>query len=301
MQDGQGFHWSPDGQRLAGVVVSRAGLTLWILDGETCRPIATADLEPCMARLPRLVASGVDPDVPIFGGQGARTLHWQWLACSARLVLWAQETTFGTQSTCGAAVFSLTTTCQTVKGVQGTSGLQGGQVMDWGEPLQEPLWGRGAGTFAALSLSNEAILHIPEQKGTTVCSHPQGLSEHKASAQGISTRVELGCRGDSYRFRGPPAIAYAWSPNTCFLAVAGCDGFRDERHALMLHLVDGRSGAVRAECVVTRQQRLNQFIRRVHCQWSPAGGAVCVSLALSRHAMGFGESHVTKFVLRFKT
>ena len=299
MQDGQGFYWSPDGQRLAGIVVSRAGLTLWILDGNTCRPMATAGLEPYMARLPRLVASGVDPDVPIFSGQGARIMHWQWLACSARLVLWAQETTFGTQSTCGAVVLGLTP--RSVKQVQGPLDLHEGTVLDWGEPLQEPLWGWGACTFAALSLSNEAILHIPEQNGSVVCLESRGCSEHTVPAQGMSTRVELGCRGDSYRFRGPPAIAYAWSPNTCFLAVASCDGFRDERHALMLHIVDGRSGAVRAECVVTKQQKLNQFIRRVHCQWSPAGGAVCVSLAVSRHAMGFGESHVTKYVLRFKT
>ena len=289
-----GFLWSPDGLCLAAVLTPLAAPALHVLNGQDLSTVAAAELDPYLGQLPRLTPPETDPEAAIFSGAAEEAVCWQWLPSSTQVAIWAQQTTFGTEYSCGMLFMSLT-----------PGGWELGGVLSLGQPLQQLLWGFGG--LAGLLMSNEAVLLLPARPQCPAGSSPGWGMTRPAAAdrqalplQLTSQAVQLGCKGDIFKYRGPPAIAFAWAPSTCFLAVAACNGLGAYKNALMLHLIDGRSGVVRAERVVTRQRNLNHFIRRVHVAWSPDGSAVCVSLALAQHAMGFGESFVSKFVLPFR-
>lgn len=302
------FEFSPDGSLLAALLFMPAGKLLCLVEAQTLSTVANIELEPAFASLkcPDSTQWGIDNRRP-----SRSALCWQWLPCSARLVVWAMLTWHWDdpedahppdelvyQKLCAAFLATL---------APGNLQLMEMRFRACSDHVQDPKWGLGG--LAAQESDSCAVLLVP---GSVAYAGPSDqlvfawpdLEPAAAASEGL-TRIlpELSVLGPwvSSGF----FTSYAWSPTTVFVAVLMCEAGAEDPNSydsLRLLFVDGRNGRIRAVCKVKWQHAAGSMLVWAHLQWSPSGSALCVSTAehwytrqkrLSKH-------RVQKSVIAFK-
>ena len=288
-----GFSFSPCGSFIAALLNTESGRALCVLDvrkPDTCPCFHHLDLAAAELRLPN-----ADLAEEVWNDQSSR--FWQWLPASssgnpssatlARLAVWlpyeSSESRFR-----GAVLFSF------------TYGRYEPHRMhvEWGVAVHRPVWGLGG--LVALDANNKPQL-LPDHL-LALCPDPsaRGTPAHRLDAELTWQLIELEDVREGYQWkwdRVSPGIAYAWSKDTCFLALACCNGLREKGNQLMLQLVDGRVGAVRAQLVLLELPDLGFLIRRLRLEWSPDGNGICVTIALAQQLRDPNEHSVRKFLM----
>ena len=291
------FSWSPDGLKLGAVLRQPSGKFMLVIDDATTW-LAWIELEPYLAQLPHPEALGRYDD----WGREKKEVLWHWMSCSSRLVVWAQETDY--HHNCGAFQFTLRDRSGEPPDEDTVMEEPVGQLQPWfGQHPFKPVWGFGG--VAALNFSNSiTLLRRPSSGGQAQANDPSsiaGLLPH----QRFWMQICLGTRESLYQWSwdGKDGLAFAWAPNSCFLAVISSGFHREPTDKVLMRLVDGRCGAARIECVLLEQQGVGKLIRRMSVQWSIDGRAMCVSLLMARGPPTTTENHVgvdvRKFVLSF--
>ena len=317
----RGFIWSPDELLLAALIQYTDGIALSIFNAATCTEIARyEEVNSLVYEICHLFSEEVgaphfvwDPMSSTSEASGCtdphltRGLRLQWLPCSTRVALWlksgsswqlhasqTEQDPYVHTKTCEAVTFVL---------VDGDLHHQARlPVADQG-PIDRPAWGMGG--FAALDASRRAVVLAPLQavRSPTAVLQPQlEVPSHSADLQVLHIscpEIQDYRPSDTYR----DTVAYAWAPNTCFLAVASCK-MHHEGHAVLLRVKDGRTGAIAVERDVVWEFGRVSGIAWIHAQWSLDGSAVVISLAAWPKAhrdpwTGLGHQIMNKFVMSF--
>lgn len=285
-----GFSFSPCGNFLAALLTLESGRAVCLLDvrATDTRPHCYhVDLAAAAVNLPEAVhAAEVWDDQP--------SQLWQWLPCPssaaglARLAVWLPDDSSARAMFRGAVVLSF-----------GSGNHEPHRLhLDWGSQVHRPVWGLSG--LVALDITDRATVLIDQSLGLGPAVRPDPDSSGHGHAPELTWQpvsLEDVSKGYQWRWdRVSPGTAYAWSRDTCFLAVACCNGFREQGQELMVQLVDGRCGTVRSKEVLLKQPNMGFLIRRLRVEWSQDSSRICVTVAMA-HLKDFNAHSVRKYLL----